>query len=306
MQDIIKPIDKNFLIGELSKHGPVKVTKRLEDELYIVSATDCPYVMLELGRLREVTFRAAQGGTGKEVDIDEYDYLFKHLVLWSSQNQEIKGSYRLARMIDLKDGPIIHSPTAKLFDYSKKFIREYLPTTIELGRSFIRPEYQPKNGDKSGVFSLFNLFTGLEYILSDNPDIKYLFGKFTMYSNYDVRARNLLLNFLRHKFPDPERLVRPKKDFRLSYAKANLVYLQSIISQHSFDDQTKILENYLSQYGEFLQPLVKIYMSLSPTMKSFRTAYHKDFGNTYETGILIYVPDIHPEIINKYRKNIKE
>ena len=81
--------------------------------------------------------------------------------------------------------------------------------------------------------------------------------------------------------------------------------LQSIFNQQSFKDEKKILQTHLSQYGEYIQPLVDIYMSLSSTMKTFGTANHKEFGDTYETGILININDIHPEVIERYRANIK-
>jgi len=304
MQQIIEPVNRKLLLEELAPQTP-RITKRLSHEIYIVSSTVCPHIMLELGRLREITFRAAGGGTGKEVDIDEYDYLFKHIVLWSPQDQEIVGSYRYSLMQDLINGDTIQSPTGKLFNFSEKFIREYLSKTIELGRSFVQPRYQPRVDNKSGMFSLFNLFSGLEYLISLHPEIRYLFGKFTMYSEYNVDARNLLLSYLRHKFPDKENLVFPKKDVRLTYVQRNLMFLQSIITQQSFKDEKKALQNYLSQYGENIQPLVDIYMSLSLTMKTFGTAHHKEFGDTYETGILININDIHPEIIERYRENIK-
>ncbi len=306
MKDIIKPIETSLLLGELSQQPLVKVTKRLSNEIYIVSATSCPYTMLELGRLREITFRAAGGGTGKEVDIDEFDYLFKHIVLWSPDAQEIVGSYRFARMKDLVDGHIIQSPAGKLFNFSQRFIDEYLPTTIELGRSFVQPKYQPRVDNKSGIFSLFNLFTGLEYLIGAYPDMQYFFGKFTMYPSYNLDARNLLLSYLRRKFPDPEYLVRPKNEFRLYSVQTNLMLLKAILSQQTFKEQKRMLENHLStQYGESIQPLVDIYMGLSPTMKTFGTAHHKEFGDTYETGILINISDINPEIIERYRANIK-
>jgi len=305
MKDIINPIARHIIVAELKTQHMARITKRLGHAIYIVSAIDCPYIMLELGRLREITFRAAAGGTGKEVDIDEYDYLFKHIVLWSSEDQEIVGSYRFAKMIDLSCDHNIQSPSGKLFDFSSKFVQEYLPRTIELGRSFVQPRYQPRVDNKSGIFSLFNLFSGLEYLISSNPDIQYFFGKFTMYPNYNVDARNLLLSYLKSKFPDPDKLVRPKKNVRLKYVQRNLIFMQSIFTQQSFKDQKRVLEKYLSQYGEYIQPLVDIYMSLSSTMKTFDTACHKEFGDTYETGILVNIHDIHPEIIERYRNNIR-
>lgn len=306
MKTIIAPIPRDVLLAELKKQKPIKTTKRLSNEIYIVSATACPQVMIELGRLREFTFRAAKGGTGKEVDIDEFDYLFNHIVLWSPIDQEIVGSYRFALMKDLVEGSVIQSPTGKLFNFSEKFKEEYLPKTIELGRSFVQPRYQPRVDNKNGIFSLFNLFSGLESLISLYPDMEYFFGKFTMYNTYDKRARNLLLSFLKHKFPDPDKLIRPKKEFRLKYVRRNLILLQTILNQPTFKEQKQILEDYIGRYGEYLQPLVDTYMSLSPTMKTFRTAKHEAFGETEETAILIRILDIHPEIIDKYRANIKE
>lgn len=306
MKEIIQPIDRDLLVAELSKQS-MKTTKRLENSIYFISATDCPYLMLEIGRLREVTFRAAGGGTGKEVDIDEYDYHFSHIVLWDSNDQEIIGSYRAALMKELKTGQKIYSPNAQLFNFSKKFISDYLPYTIELGRSFVQPKYQPRVDNKNGIFSLFNLFSGLECLIDMHSDMKYFFGKFTMYSHYDVRARNLLLNYLKRKFPDPDKLVRPKKKVKLhlGYVRKNLFLLQTIFNQKSFKEEKKLLEVYLKQYGEYIQPLVDIYMGLSPTMRVFGGVHYEEFGNVDETGILISIQDIHPEIIDRYRKNIK-
>jgi hypothetical protein len=306
MQNIISAISPEIIIRELAQKGPVKTTKRLNHEIHLVSAIDCPHTMLELGRLREITFRAAKGGTGKAVDIDEYDYLFHHLLVWNPLAQDIVGSYRCQRMDKLLDGAIIQSPTGNLFNFSSGFIREYLPKTIELGRSFVQPKYQPRVDNKSGMFSLFNLFSGLEYLVSVNPDIQYLFGKFTMYPSYNVKARNLLLSYILHKFPDPERLVRPKKEFRLKYVERNLLLLQSILNQATPQDQKRALETHLLQYGEYIQALVSVYMGLSNTMKSFGTAKHHEFGDTYETGILINRNDIYPEIIEKYRANLMD
>jgi hypothetical protein len=306
MKKIIAPIKKELILGELTSDRLVRRTKRLNNEIYDISATSAPQVMLELGRLREFTFREAGGGTGKEVDIDEYDYLFKHLVLWNPSHNEIIGSYRYALMRDLIEGDTIQSPTRKLFNFSPTFIRDYLPVTIELGRSFVQPKYQPRVDNRGGIFSLFNLFSGLEWLVGMYPDMEYFFGKFTMYSDYDSRARNLLLNYLKRKFPDPDKLVRPKKDLRVRYIRRNFAILKSIFNQQTYRDQKIFLEKYLSKYGEDIQPLVDKYMGLSSTMKIFGTAHHDEFGEALETGMLIKMIDIHPEIIDLFRSNIKD
>ncbi|MFA5748219.1 MAG: GNAT family N-acetyltransferase [Candidatus Absconditabacterales bacterium] len=293
MENLIQPIVLDSLKKELTTSKLIKQTKN-KNEIYIFSSKDSPNLLQELGRLRELTFRNAGGGTGKPVDLDEFDNFFQQLIVWNPQDEEIVGGYRFALMKDLfKDGKIL-SPTEELFDFSTKFIQEYLPYSIELGRSFIQPKYQ------NTLYSLFNLWNGLGHLVKENREIKYFFGKVTMYQKYNEQAKLLILYFLEKHFPDTEKLLKPKTEFEDKSLQESIHLLKGIFLKNSYREDKSILKTSLSKFNERIPPLISSYMDLSPTMKSFGTAFNKKFGNTIETGILITIKDIHEELMERY------
>jgi hypothetical protein len=252
--------------------------------------------VLEIGRLREVTFRASGGGTGESIDLDEFDTsenCYKQLVLWSPEDQEIIGGYRFIKCKDaIDDFGNIHLSTVHYFDFSDKFIREFLPSTIELGRSWVQPNYQPSINPRKGLFALDNIWDGLGALIKYNPEINYFFGKVTMYPNYNTDCRDFLLYFMHHYFPDPDQLMKPFHPLVQHYDKS---YVESQLDGLDFKDGFKVLNGHVRDKGEFIPPLVNIYMNLSPTMRTFGTAVNPDFGNVEETGILVTIADIFPD-----------
>jgi len=139
MKDIIAPIDKKLIIKELTPDRFIRKTNRLNNELYVITAHDSPNIMREIGRLRELSFRYAGGGTGEELDIDHYDTAqnpYKQLIVWDRESEEILGGYRyhICDESYVNEYGEINLATAELFTFSPDFIRNYLPYTIELGR----------------------------------------------------------------------------------------------------------------------------------------------------------------------------
>lgn len=297
MEKIIDPIDKSILKAELSKERFVRVTRKGDNEIYIVNQQNSPNVLQEIGRLREVTFRASGGGTGLSVDLDDYDtndICYQQLIVWSPEDEEIIGGYRFIKCsdaIDPKTGEI-HLSTTHYFDFSKKFIDDYLPFTIELGRSWVQPNFQPTVNPRKGLFALDNIWDGLGSVVMLNPEIKYLFGKVTMYPNYNTASRDFLLHFMNHYFPDTENLMKPFHPLVQNYDKE---YVSGQLKGLDFKDGFKVLNSAVRENGEFIPPLVNIYMNLSATMKTFGTAVNPEFGNVEETGILVTLADIYPE-----------
>ena len=295
METIINPVDKNLLEKELNEHTFLRDTNNGNNEIYIVSQKDSPNVLREIGRLREVTFRDAGGGTGKAIDLDEFDtgeYAFLQMVLWDPEESEIIGGYRYACCDNLKidDKGHVQSPTSALFKYSDTFLKDYFPYTIELGRSFVQPLYQPTYNLRRGMFALDNLWDGLGALVIENPKVKYLFGKVTMYTSFDTLARDLILFFLQKYFPDEEELVRPYQPLEISTSKK---ILNSIFTGCNYTEDYKILIQKVRKLGENVPPLVNAYMNLSSTMKTFGTAMNAHFGHVEETGILVTVSDIY-------------
>jgi hypothetical protein len=251
--------------------------------------------MRELGRLREITFRDAGGGTGKNLDVDEYDFgdlPFRQLIVWNPEDKEIVGGYRYligSEVENNKQGQPI-TPTAKLFRFSEKFIRDYWPVTFELGRSFVQPNYQPTVNLRKGMYSLDNLWDGLGAITIVNPEVRYFFGKITMYPSFDSFARDLILYFLHKYFPDEEELVRPIVPLKIGTKEK---VLQSIFMGANYDEDYKTLIQKLRRLGEQIPPLVNAYMNLSGSMKMFGTAINDEFGKVEESAIIITIADIY-------------
>ncbi len=295
METIIPPVDKKLLEQELTDEVFVRDTNYGNNKIYIFSSETSPNLMKEVGRLREITFRDAKGGTGKALDIDDYDTAdkpFKQLIVWNPIDKEIIGGYRFIHGKDLevigKDE--VHSPTSRLFSYSEKFIKEYLHSTIELGRSFVQPMYQPTNNIRKGMYSLDNIWDGLGSIVIDNPDVKYLFGKVTMYPHFDNVARDMILFFMNKYFPDKEELIRPRNPLILT---TNEKALNSIFQGCNYEEDYKILVQKVRALNENIPPLFNAYMNLSSTMKTFGTAVNDHFGHVEETGIIVTISDIY-------------
>jgi hypothetical protein len=260
--------------------------------------------MRELGRLREITFRAAGGGTGKEADIDEFDISnetpYCQMIVWDSQRNQIVGGYRFILGEYATQNPNEKLATGHIFNYSEKFVNEYLPYTIELGRSFIQPDYQYQKNSKRGLFALDNLWDGILALTSEYKHIKYWFGKFTMYKSYDVKARNLLLSFLRLYFPDNENLVSPKQPIDIEFETNRKPF-----PGNNFSSDYKELKTLLRSYNSKIPPLVNAYMKLSDTMRTFGTADNPEFGEVEETGILIGVNETYESQRTRHLKNYK-
>ena len=296
MKEIIAQLPKSIIEEELVTSGLVRLTRKGGNEIYIVDNKNAPNTLLEIGRLREVTFRASGGGTGEEMDLDEYDtgeICYKQLIVWSPVEKEIIGGYRFILCDEAIDSEgAIHLSTTHYFDFTKRFLSDYLPHTIELGRSWVQPMFQPSVDPRKGLFALDNIWDGLGALVRFYPEKKYFFGKVTMYPNYNTVCRDFLLHFMHHYFPDTENLMQPYHPLVQNYDKA---YVESQLQDLDFKDGFKVLNGHIREKGEFIPPLVNIYMNLSPTMKTFGTAVNPDFGNVEETGILVTIADIFPD-----------
>lgn len=293
---IIDPIDRAILKAELNAERFVRSTRKGENEIYVVNYHNSPQTLMEIGRLREITFRQAGGGTGEDIDLDHFDtdeICYEQLIVWSPEDEEIIGGYRFIECAKAIQTPgEIHLSTAHYFDFKKKFITDYLPSTIELGRSWVQPNFQPSVNPRKGLYALDNIWDGLGAIVRTRPHLKYFFGKVTMYPSYNEECRNILLYFMHLYFPDKENLMKPFHPLLIAHAQMRYTQL---FEGKDFKEDFKLLNNYIRERGEFIPPLVNIYMNLSPTMKTFGTAVNPDFGNVEETGILVTFDDIYEE-----------
>jgi hypothetical protein len=296
MQEIIAPVDRALIKNELTKEAFVRYTNNGNNEVYLVNYHSAPYIMREIGRLRELTFRGAGGGTGLALDIDENDtceHNYDQLIAWNPDEEEIIAGYRVIKCDDAIDPEgQVHLSTAHYFSFSETFKREYLPYTLELGRSWVQPKYQPAIDNRKGLFSLDNLWDGLGALVMINPDIKYLFGKVTMYPQYNAVARDLLMYFMEHYFSDQDKLVVPFEKINIGY-KTDISAYKGIFDGLPYREGYKVLNTKIRELGENIPPLINTYMNLSPTMRTFGTALNDEFGEVEETGIMITLADIY-------------
>lgn len=293
-QEIISPVSKELLKSELTSERQLRMTNKSNNEIYVVTAHQAPNVMREIGRLREIAFREAGGGTGKEVDIDEFDTCencYKQLIVWNPDEEEIIGGYRYLMgtdwELDDQGQPIL--ATSHMFHFSEKFLRDYMPYTVELGRSFVSLEYQNVQKNTKSIFALDNLWDGLGALTVLFPNLKYFFGKMTMYPSYVRKGRDMILYFLKKHFDDKENLITPMKPLVLE---SDPNELEQLFNGKNFKEDYRILNSEIRKMGYNIPPLVNAYMGLSPTMKLFGTAINYGFGDVEETGILIAVDEI--------------
>ena len=288
---IPKRIYRRVIKSELTPERFVCPTRFGGNMVYDVMYYNAPYTMQEIGRLREIAFREAGGGTGKPLDIDEYDIMekpFHQLLVWNPKEGEIISSYRYILGSDIIDNPKgIISPVTKLFRFSDEFISDYLPYSIELGRSFVQPKYQ---ASRLGAFALDNIWDGLGAIICLNPQIKYFYGKVTMYKNYNKFARDLILYFLKKHFSAPKPLIQPVQPLPFHHDESELA---ALLTSDDFHEDFKILTKETQKLQCRIPPLINIYMGLSPMMYSFGTAENSSFGEVEETAMLLKIDDIY-------------
>lgn len=293
-QKIIDPIPDELIAAELTADRFLRKSNKGGNELYVVDAYNAPNTMREIGRLREIAFRSAGGGTGKDCDIDSFDLMdppCKQLLVWDPESRRILGGYRFITGDQIRfdeDGkPRI--ATSHMFRFSDEFIEKYLPHTIELGRSFVRLEYQNTRAGSKALYVLDNLWDGLGALTVEYPHMKYLFGKVTMYPSYSKDGRNLILYFLHKHFPDRLGLVRPIKELDLDIDRESM---ERIFTSSDFKTDYKTLNSHVRALGYNIPPLVNAYMSLSPTMRMFGTAINDEFGDVEESGIFLVISEI--------------
>lgn len=292
-QEIIDAIPLELIEAELTEERFLRDTNKGGNKIYIVDAFDSPNIMKEIGRLREIAFRAGGGGTGKDCDIDEYDTMnppCKQLIVWDPDARLILGGYRyiVGKDIQIENG-VPRIATSHLFNFSEEFINDYLPYTLELGRSFVRLEYQSSKAGAKALYALDNLWDGLGALTIVHPELKYYFGKVTMYPSYNSNCRNMILYFIHKYFHDNDNLVTPIKPLETN---TDIEAMEKLFVGENYKEDYKILNTTVREHGFNIPPLVNAYMNLSPSMRMFGTAINDVFGDVEESGILITIEDI--------------
>ncbi|WP_462319146.1 GNAT family N-acetyltransferase [Marinilabilia sp.] len=304
---IIPPVPRQDLEAELTQDRFVRFTNKGENKIYDFTAPEAPALMQEVGRLREESFRAAGGGTGKDCDVDAYDTgqdPYHQLIVWDPKAKEILGGYRYIMCDSLKpdENGKLHLATARMFHFSEKFISEFLPHTIELGRSFVQPQYQSSKMGAKSLYALDNLWDGLGSLIINHPQMKYFFGKVTMYSHSNLKVRSLIRAFMDKYFNDPDDLVYPYNPVKSAFSD---IEIREIFPGESFADDYKTLSKTVRELGENIPPLINAYMNLSPSMRTFGTSVNEVFGGVEETGIIITIKELYQAKVNRHVHSYK-
>jgi len=308
MKPIIPPVDKAALKAELNSTTLLRHTNRAGNELYVVGP-EAVNVIREIGRLREIAFRNDGGGTGEELDIDKFDtdpaFGYRQLVLWDPDVEEIIGGYRFClcdkAVFDREGQPILTS--SHMFQFSKKFIREYLPKTLELGRSFVSVEYQSSKAGAKSLYALDNLFDGIGAIgILYNKQIRYFFGKATIYQEYPTEARELIMCFLKKYFGKKSRLIKIRKQVTVD----NPRRYYKLFKGKDFKEGYKILKAEVLKLGVSIPPLVNTYMNLSPSMIYFGTGINDEFADVFDSGLMVDFQDMYPEKKKRHSESFQK
>ncbi|MBW6501947.1 MAG: GNAT family N-acetyltransferase [Bacteroidales bacterium] len=308
MKPIVDPLPKDQIIAELTKDKLLRRTNNGNNEVYIFDSRNSPALMHEVGRIREITFRHAGGGTGKEIDIDEFDTAQedpqRQLIVWDPDNREIVGGYRFY----FPPKGCVYCDVSRLassvyFRFSDKFLSKYYPHMMELGRSFVQPDYQSRTMGRKSLFALDNLWDGLAAIVIDNHHLKFLFGKVTMYQHFNQKARDMILYFLKRHFSDPDELAVPLEPAQTDIHEEEM---KKLFRGWTYKENYKILSREVRNLNENIPPLINAYMNLSPTMRTFGTFINHKFGYVEETGIMITLRDIYVEKINRHLSSYKK
>lgn len=302
MEKIIEPVDRELIIAELTDDKFLRDSHFGSNKIYTVNYHNSPNIMREIGRLRELAFRNAGGGTGKELDIDEFDihpeHPYEQIIIWNPDSRQILGGYRYILCKDaLNANGNYDMATTELFNFSEKFRKEYMPYTLELGRSFVYQESSLGASARKSIFVLDNLWEGIGAVIALNPQIQYLFGKVTMYLSYDKLARDYILYFFNKHFKDEEKLVTTIEPLPYFHDETELA---KVFTGNNLHDDYKILFTKVRERKHNIPPLINSYINLSETMKTFGTSLNKGFGDVEETGILITISDIVSEKLDRY------
>ncbi len=297
MEELIKPVDRELIIKELTPDKFLRYTNKGGNEIYVTTAVESPNVMREIARLREWSYRLPGGGSGKSSDTDEFDVMekpYRQLFVWDPLNKEILGGYRYIAGPDvvLTDGGQPFLATSEIFRFSDKFIKDYLPVTLELGRSFVHPDYQATKMGAKSIYALDNLWDGLGALTVVLPDVKYLFGKVTIYPQYNAQARDLILAFINKYFNDPDNLISPTEPFSISISPE---MADNIFNSADYKENFKLLNHKVRELGVNVPPLVNAYIGLSASLRTFGVSVCKSFGNLIEFGLLIQLDQVYEE-----------
>lgn len=296
MEQIIPPVETSLLLQELEGHL-LRPSNKADNLIYDITAHECPNVMREIARLREISYRDGGGATGKEMDIDEMDTMerpYHQLIVWDPQHEQIIGGYRylFGSEAEIRNGqPYITS--AHLFRYSERFIQEYLPYSIEFGRAFVQPVYQTREMGVKALFALDNIWDGIGALVHNNPQLRWMFGKVTIYPTYNATARELIYAYLNRYHRGDSGLIAP-------YIQEPLLPVETPFEGDDAQANFHILQHAVREQGTVIPPMFTAYLNITNELQFFGNAINDELANVYESGIMVDLTRVYPEKKERY------
>ncbi|OHE01311.1 MAG: GNAT family N-acetyltransferase [Sulfurimonas sp. RIFCSPLOWO2_12_36_12] len=265
-------------------------------QIYLYANADENVLIKEIGRLREISFRQVKEGSGKQRDIDDFDYCYEHIILWDDKDLEIAGSYRIIKtseMVEACGVDGLYSST--LFEFQDEFDK-YLTNSIELGRSFIQPKYWNSR-------ALDYLWQGIGAYLRTNPNIRYMFGCVSISNSYSDEAIELLISFYTNYFGSKIKSVKHRDSYILSESKKQR--FDEIFLKNDYEKDIAILKRELHFMGYAIPTLYKLYSELCDEggVEFIDFGRDKTFENCIDGFILIDIEKLKPQKRKRYLGN---
>ena len=269
-------------------------TKHCNCDIYTFDGAQFPNLMREVWRLRNLSF----GQVGVVLDdgaarcVADCDGSCRQLIIWDGAAGQIVGGYRYAL------GSVVAPRSLSFWQYyslSPRFVNDYFPSAVELGRSFVSPEYKC-GGERHAIYALDALWEGLGRVVVE-ADARYLFGRVTLYPSLGIRARNLIVGFMRYLFPQREALVSARVPLRVGLSRYRC---RKLFVGETLTENYRILLSLVRRMHNVVPPIISSYMRLSPTMQTFDAYENRDLGDVAEVAIMLTVDDFYDNIKRRY------
>ncbi len=299
-EEIVDPIDTKLLEKEIERlrEKNFYLFSGETYEVFCAPSDEMPNLLYEIGRLRELTFRAVGEGTNKSFDLDEYDLYYCHLFIWDTENKKIVGAYRVGKGKDImKNYGIKGFYTHSLFSFNRKFY-PYLKESLELGRSFISQEYQQK------PLSLFLLWKGILYFLLSETDYRYLIGPVSISNNFSKFSRGLIVEFIKQYFYDHElsHFIKSRKKFKVKTSGVESQVIFETIG-NNINKLNKFIDDIEPQQHRF-PVLLKKYLKLNGRIIGFNL--DPLFNDALDGLLLLDLYDVPLDIVKSLSKELDD
>lgn len=262
-------------------------------DIYSVDGLVSPNLMGEICRARKLSYAGIgvrlDDGAGSE---DDLNGTYKQIVVWDRARGAVVGGYRYA-----VGGKVAaeHLSLSHYFELSEQFKSDYLPRGVELGRSFVSPEYQCGT-QRSTIFALDALWEGVAKIVK-LTNAEYLFGRVTLYEELGVRARNILVGYMQHITPSDSALMKAKEPLRVGISRRRF---SQIFNADTPEENYKILLSKMRSMHRRIPPIISSYLRLSPSLRLFGSYRNRELGGVVESAIMLTISDFYDKVKSRY------